>query len=88
MHAALCVAVICRMVGRSYMLLEAVNRGTSPRNFFHLHFSVSYQDGLSWYLRALHCKFQVYKDCRPGATMCFFLAQISLTSVANAYVHI
>ena len=33
MNAALCVAVICRMVGRSYMQLEAVNRGTSPRKF-------------------------------------------------------
>ena len=44
--------------------IEARSADQSERSvetFFHLH---SYRDGLSWHLRALHCKFQMYKDCR------------------------
>ena len=49
-------------------LLKAVHRGAKCRSvrakrgkFFSPLFS-SYQDGLSWHLRALHCKFQMYED--------------------------
>ena len=40
----------------------------SPREarFFSPSFFTS-QDGLSWHLRALHCKFQMYEDCRSQA---------------------
>ena len=38
--------------GHNYTLPNAAHRGTF----------LSSQDGLSWHLRALHCKFQMYKD--------------------------
>ena len=38
--------------GHNYTLVNVAHRGTF----------LSSQDGLSWHLRALHCKFQMYKD--------------------------
>ena len=47
----------------------------------------SYQDGLSWHLRALHCKFQMYEDCRSRGRHVLLLAQISLTNVMRTYTY-
>ena len=41
-----------REAGHNYTLPNAAHRSTF----------LSSQDGLSWHLRALHCKFQMYKD--------------------------
>ena len=64
-------------------LPKAVHRGAERRSVrakrgkFISPLFFSYQDGLSWHLRALHCKFQ---DCRTrGRHVLPFLPQISLT---------
>ena len=61
----------------------------SPRearkNFFAFIFS--YQDGLSWHLRALHCKFQMYEDCRSRGRH-VLLSCSNFAHERNTYVHV
>ena len=54
-----------------------------------IHFSpsfFSYQDGLSWHLRAFALQIPDVRGLQ--AAMCFFLAQISLTNVIRTYMGI
>ena len=62
--------------------IEALISLCEARKKFSPSFFTS-QDGLSWHLCALHCKFQIrgLQVPWPRTAMSFFLAQISLTNV-------
>ena len=77
--------------GGHYILNVAAWRRVAPisprearKKFFAPSFFTS-QDGLSWHLRALHCKSRCTRFAGPRAAMSFFLAQISLTNVIRTY---
>ena len=61
-------------------------RSASHRKTF-LPSYFSYHDGLSWHLRALHCKFQMYKDCRSRGRH-VLLSCSNFAHERNTYVHI
>ena len=44
------------------------------------------QDGLSWHLHALHCKFQMYEDCRSQGHH-ELLPCSNFAHERNTYVH-
>ena len=68
-------------------MCSADQSAQSVEKNFRLHFSAIRMGSRGTFV-LLHCKFQMYEDCRSPAAMCFFLAQISLTNVIRTYTGI
>ena len=67
--------------------IEACSADQSARsaeNFFRLHLSAIRMGSRGTFV-LLHCKFQMYEDCRSRGHHVLLLAQISLTNVIRTY---